>query len=143
MTQYLVSGLKETPFQNESTDENQLRYEKYLRSIVAEKRDIRPEGEVKLGEMGSLSLPWRYYYNYGSWFVDLSTFYSVLTKVELSACTVLEVLEDMEVRAAVWSYASLDIWCGEEKVCAMTPPVYKSIRRQEMTLHLKKEKFSF
>lgn len=138
ITQYLVSGLKETPFQAESRDENQLRYEKYLRSIVTEKRDMRPEGEIKLGEMGSFSLPWRYYYNYGSWFVDLSTFYSVLTKVELSACTVLEVLEDMEVRAAVWSYASLDIWCGEEKVCTMTPPVYKPIRRQEMTLHLKK-----
>lgn len=137
ITQYLVSGLRETPFADSTADENQLRYEKYLRSIVTEKQDRRPLEEIRLGETGRLGLPWRYYYNYGNWFVDLSTFYSVLTRVELDACTILTAPRDMVVKAAVWSYASLDIWCGNDKVCVMEPAVYKPIRRQEITLPLK------
>ncbi len=142
ITQYLVSGLRETPFADSVGDENQLRYETYLRSIVTERQDRRPEGEIRLGEPGGLGFPWRYYYNYGNWFVDLSTFYSVLTRVELDACTILTAPRDIAVKAVVWSYASLDIWCGNDKVCVMEPPAYKPIRRQEITLPLKKGKIS-
>lgn len=136
--QYLVSGLKEEDFIDQTVDDNQLRYEKYLRSIITEKQDRMPDGEVKLGENSGLGFPWRYYYNYENWFVDLSTFYSVLTKVALDACTQLYAEQDMEVKAVVWSYSSVDVWCGGGHVCSMVPPVYKPIRRQEVTLKLKK-----
>ena len=74
LTNYLVSGPRETDFINHETDDNQLRYEKYLRSLVADKRMTFPEGPVALGETSRLGMPWRYYYHYGNWFVDESTF---------------------------------------------------------------------
>ena len=136
--QYLISGLREEPFIDHTADENQLRYEKYLRSILTRPQTKEPQDRVKLNETGSLGLPWRYYYNYGNWFVDLSTFYSVLTRVEMDACTQLEAEEDMQVRAVVWSYASVDLWCNGEHVCAMAPPVYKPIQKQNVMFNLKK-----
>ena len=39
--QYLISGLREEPFIDHTADENQLRYEKYLRSILT-----RPQTDV-------------------------------------------------------------------------------------------------
>ena len=138
ITQYLISGLKEEEFIDNTTDDNQLRYEKYLRSIVTEQKESAPPDEIRLGGNSELGLPWRYYYNYENWFVDLSTFYSVLTKVELDACTRINAPEDMAVRAAVWSYSSVDLWCNGTLTCSMQPPVYKPIKRQEVTLNLKK-----
>lgn len=137
ITEYLISGLRETDFVDSSTDENQLRYEKYLRSIITNKQEKEPADCVRLGEEGPLGLPWRYYYNYGSWFVDLSTFYSVLTRVELDACTQVCAERAGRVRAVLWSYASVDLWCNHVHVCSMEPPVYKPIRRQELELELK------
>lgn len=137
ITEYLISGLKETDFKDSSTDENQLRYEKYLRSVITRKQTEEPQASIRLGEDSPLGLPWRYYYNYGSWFVDLSTFYSVLTRVELDACTCLTARAPVKVRVVLWSYASVDLWCSHVHVCAMEPPVYKPIRRQELELELK------
>lgn len=138
ITQYLISGVKEEEFINKTVDDNQLRYETYLRSIVTTKQKVRPEGEILLGHNSSLLLPWRYYYNYGNWFVDLSTFYSVLTKVVTDACTQIFVEADRSIKAVVWSYSAVDLWCGEEHVCAMAPPVYSPIQRQAITINLKK-----
>ena len=136
--QYLISGLREEPFIDHTADENQLRYEKYLRSILTIPQTKEPQDRVKLNETGDLGLPWRYYYNYGNWFVDLSTFYSVLTRVEIDAYTQLKVKEDVQVKAVVWSYASVDLWCNGEHVCAMAPPVYKPIQKQTVIFNLKK-----
>ena len=45
ITKYLVSGPKITPFAHEQTDTNQIRYEQYLRSIIAEKHTLPPQGQ--------------------------------------------------------------------------------------------------
>ena len=137
--QYLIAGLSEEAFIDHTKDTNQLRYEKYLRSIITRKQDQEPgNGVVELGKTSTLGLPWRYYYNYENWFVDLSTFYSTLTRVEMDACTLLKVEEEMEVRACIWSYASVDLWCNGEHMGGMEPPVYKPIRKQEILLKLKR-----
>ena len=137
--QYLIAGLREEAFIDHTKDTNQLRYEKYLRSIITRKQDQEPgNGVVELGKTSTLGLPWRYYYNYENWFVDLSTFYSTLTRVEMDACTLLKVEEEMEVKACIWSYASVDLWCNGEHVGGMEPPVYKPIRKQEILLKLKR-----
>ena len=137
--QYLIAGLREEAFIDHTKDTNQLRYEKYLRSIITRKQDQEPgNGVVELGKTSTLGLPWRYYYNYENWFVDLSTFYSTLTRVEMDACTLLKVEEEMEVRACIWSYASVDLWCNGEHMGGMEPPVYKPIRKQEILLKLKR-----
>lgn len=138
LTNYLVSGPRETDFINHETDDNQLRYEKYLRSLVADKSIALPEGPVALGETSRLGMPWRYYYHYGNWFVDESTFYSTLQKVELDAVTGILVERDLTVKAVVWSYAAVDVWCNGVPMCHMDPPVYKPIRKETMELQLKK-----
>lgn len=137
ITNYLVSGPKETDFINNETDENQLRYEQHLRSIVADLNRTLPESTVLLGEESRLGIPWRYYYHYGNWFVDESTFYSTLQKVELDAVTEIQVECDVTVNAVVWSYAALDVWCNKEHVCQLETPVYKPIKKKDMELVLK------
>ncbi|MCI6887779.1 MAG: hypothetical protein MR868_11150, partial [Lachnospiraceae bacterium] len=62
ITRYLISGLREEAFVDTATDENQLRYEKYLRSLITEKQEAVPAGEIRLGETSSLGCEWRYYY---------------------------------------------------------------------------------
>ncbi len=138
LTSYLVSGPRETDFINHETDDNQLRYEKHLRSVAADQNKDLPALPVILGENSRLGMPWRYYYHYGNWFVDESTFYSTLQKVELDAATGIAVKKDLTVNAAVWSYAAMDVWCNNDHVCHMDTPVYKPIRKETMELHLKK-----
>lgn len=135
---YLISGLKETDFINRETDHNQLRYEKYLRTIVADKNLALPEGEIRLHENSRLGLPWKYEYHHGSGFLDKSTFYSTLQKVELDAATVIAAKQDISVDAVFWSYGALEVWCGKEKVCSVDTPVYKPITRHKTVLNLKK-----
>ena len=48
--QYLISGLREEPFIDHTADENQLRYEKYLRSILTRPQTKEPQDRVKLNE---------------------------------------------------------------------------------------------
>ena len=138
ITNYLVSGPKETDFLNNETDDNQLRYEQYLRTIVADQNVSLPEGEVQLGKDSSLGMPWRYYYHYGNWFVDESTFYSTLQKVELDAVTQIDVVKDLKVEAIIWSYAAVDVWCNQQHVCNMHSPVYKPIQKEKTVFDLKK-----
>lgn len=136
--QYLIAGPKEEPFINDDKDENQLRYETHLRSILPEEQTGKPQGEILLGENSRHGIPWSYYYCYGNWFVDVSTFYSTLTRVDLDACTQLIAPGDMEVKAVIWSYAAIDVWCNEVHVGSIKTPVYKPIQKQEITLSLKK-----
>ncbi|WP_066718828.1 hypothetical protein [Clostridium sp. Marseille-P299] len=138
ITNYLVSGPKETDFLNNETDDNQLRYEQYLRTIVADQNVCLSEGEIQLGKDSSLGMPWRYYYHYGNWFVDESTFYSTLQKVELDAVTRIDVVQDLKVEAIIWSYAAIDVWCNQARICNMHSPVYKPIQKVKTVLDLKK-----
>lgn len=138
ITNYLVSGPRETDFENCNRDNNQLRYEQYLRTIVADPCSDHPAGEIKLGAPGSLSLPWEYYYSYGNWFVDKSSFYSTLKKVELDAVTELLAEDKMTVTAVFWSYAAITVWCNGTVVCETAHPVYKPIQKQQAVLKLNK-----
>lgn len=138
ITNYLIAGPKETDFVNDETDGNQLCYEQHLRKLVADWEKAAPETNIRLGNPSRIGMPWRYYYRYGNWFVDESTFYSTLQNVELLAVTRLDVREAKTVRAVVWSYAAVDVWCGESHVCRIGEPVYKPISREEIVLELKK-----
>ena len=62
------------------------------------------------GGFERLGLPWEYEYTYGSWFVDRSSFYPLLTRVELHAATILNAREEMEAEVWLWSYAAVDLW---------------------------------
>lgn len=135
---YLVSGRLETDFYSDKTDKNQLNYEKMLRSVVVDKSKDIPEGEIALGKISPLGLPWEYYYSYGNWFVDSSTFYPLPKKIELYATTILNAPKEMEVEAWLWSFAAIDLWVDGEYVGGIDKPVYKPIKKEILKLKLKK-----
>lgn len=138
ITNYLISGPRLMDFTDDKIDKDQLRYEKYLRSIVAEECSVIPEEEIKLGETSHIGEPWRYYYSSGNWFVDVSDFYSLLKKVDLLAAVNIYAEEAMEMPAYLWTYAAVDIFLNKEHICSVKNPVYKPILQKKMTLKLKK-----
>lgn len=138
ITNYLVSGKKETPFSSEVSGKDQLACEKLMRDQIAEHALEMPEGEIRAGAVSALGLPWEYFYTYGSWFVDQSDFYPLLEKVELYGATVLTAPENMEAEAWLWSYAAVDVWVNGVYSGGIGKPVYKPINRQVLRLKLKK-----
>ena len=59
--QYLIAGLSEEAFIDHTKDTNQLRYEKYLRSIITRKQDQDPgNGGVELGKTSTLVCGFKY-----------------------------------------------------------------------------------
>lgn len=138
VTKYLYSGRKETVCNWEGGDSNQLRYEKYLRSRVAEHAPIVPDKDICIGRESVLGLPWKYFYSHGNCFLNVSAFYNELRRVDLVAATVLTVSEDMEVSAHLWSCDAMDLWVNGNLVGGMQAPVYKPVRRQLVRLPLKK-----
>lgn len=138
ITDYLVSGKKETPFSSQVTDKNQLACEKKMRQEAADHELTMPEGEIRIGAMSSLGISWEYAYTYGSWFVDQSEFYPLLRKIELHAATVLKAPEDMQVTAWLWSYGAVDVWVNGAHSGGIETPVYKPIKREVLQLNLKK-----
>lgn len=138
VTHFMVSGPKEEPYFNETTDKNQLRYEAYLRSVIAEHQPLGEVGEIKAGQKSRLDEEWKYYYDGQSSFVNISTFYSVMRRIRFDLASVLESPQDMEVSAILWSYAAVDVYCNGNLEGTLVQPVYKPIQKKELTLHLKK-----
>jgi hypothetical protein len=140
VTAYLVTEKRETDFSSERTDSNQLRFEKYLRSVVAEHSICQPQEDIQLGGQSPLRTPWMYYYSFGNWFVDRSAFYPLLKKVELQAATVLNVKEEMETKCLLWSFAAIDLWVNGNYAGNIDKPVYKPIQRKTVPIKLEKGK---
>ena len=134
ITNYLVSGRKETDFSSSAADKNQLACEKMMRSEAADHDPVMPAGPIVLGALSALGLPWEYEYTYGSWFVDRSSFYPLLTRVELHAATILNAREEMEAEVWLWSYAAVDLWVNGVFMGGIETPVYKPISRKIMKL---------
>lgn len=138
ITDYLVSGRKETSFSSQVSHKDQLACEMMMRKETADHDLKMPEGEIRFGGLSQLGLPWEYAYTYGNWFVDQSAFYPLLTKIELHAATVLTAPEDMQVTAWLWSYGAVDVWVNGEHSGSIGTPVYKPINREVLQLKLKK-----
>lgn len=138
ITSYLVSGMKEEPFESGIQDDDQMRCEKKMRLSMAVQDDNMPTGEIRIGGNSALGLPWNYMYSYGNWFVDLSKFYPKLAEVQLHAATVLVAEEEMETEVWLWSYAAVRVWVEGKLAGEITTPCYKPIQRQVLRWHLKK-----
>ncbi len=142
ITNYLVSGPVEAPFYDDHTLSNQLQYEKYLRSIIAEPNLPAPQEGGALGRESRIGQPWQYYFSYGNWFVDYSTFYFTLQKIRIEAVTELVASEDCKVTLRLWSYAAIDMWCNGEHVAQLESPCYKPIQYIDVVLSLQQGKNS-
>jgi len=137
VTNYMVSGPKAVVFSDETKHGDQLRHEAYLRTVIAKHEPVENAGRIAAGESSRLGMPWRYYYNYGDSFVNLSTFYSTMHRVAFDAAAVLIAPEAMTVRAVLWSYAAVDVYCNGSYAGGIASPVYKPISRQELELKLR------
>ncbi|MEY8355572.1 hypothetical protein AALB39_19745 [Lachnospiraceae bacterium 54-53] len=138
ITNYLVSGRKETSFSSKVSDKDQLVCEKIMRREAVDHNRIMPAGEIHAGAISSLGLPWEYNYTYGNWFVDQSAFYPLLKKIELHGATLLRSPGDMEVAAWLWSHGTVDVWVNGAYGGGIGLPVYKPINREVLHLSLKK-----
>ncbi len=138
ITKYLVAGRREQKFENSNRDSNQLRYEKYLRGLIADHGPLERSGPVRIGEESPIGESWRYYYSNGNIFVDDSCFCLELRKVELLGATKLIVERDLEADVFVWSYGALDVWLNGEEAARIERPVYKPITRKKAVFSLKK-----
>ena len=133
---YMISGPAVVPFFSQERDSNQLRYEAYLRSIVAEHPALTGTEYVSASENSRLGLPWRFHGGRDGAFVNLSDFYADMRRVTFDAATALIVPQAMQVKAVLWSYAAVDVYCNGERAGGLSQPVYKPIGRAELTLSL-------
>ena len=126
-TCYMVSGPREEPFESTLRDTQQIRYEVRLRETIALHA---PAAEAactpQLGKLSRLEMPWRVQDDPGSGFVDCSAFYSLMRRASFDAAVCVVAPEDMRVRAALWSYAAVDLYLNGEKLCQI--PVILSCR---------------
>ncbi|MDF2887970.1 MAG: hypothetical protein K0R23_2355, partial [Lacrimispora sp.] len=136
ITNYLVSGKKETPYFSQVTGTDQLACEKTMRLEAVDSDPVMPQGTIGAGKISTLGLPWEYYYNFGNWFVDQSAFYPLLKKIELYGATVLKAPKDMEAEAWLWSYGAVDVWVNGIYCGGIEKPVYKPISRAILRLKL-------
>lgn len=137
---YMIAGPRILPYETSLSDVNQLQFEKKVRREVVTDKPKYIEPEICVGKPSLHGEPWSVYYSYGNWFIDVSNFYSILQKVELEAATVLEVERDMEVKAILWTYMSVGVYCNGVFVGEQKNPVYKPIQSVEIILPLKKGK---
>ena len=133
---YLVSGPVAEEFSDSHTDSNQLRYEAYLRSIIARHEPVDAAAPIQIGQPSRLGDPWWFHNDEGSGFVDCSTFYSLLRRVRFDVSCALVAKQDGPVRAALWSYSAVDLYCNGVKCAEIEHPVYKPIEKRTFALPL-------
>ena len=138
VTRYFVCGPFLSEPRTELRDKNQLRFEKKLRAEIAAGDEIAPESGVALGADAGGGQKWRLNMPGNDWFIDMSAFYHLLTRVEARAYTRLLSDRDRTVTALCWTYTAADVWLNGERILKNTPAVYKPIKRHELALPLKK-----
>ncbi len=133
---YVVAGPAEVLYHDDMTDRDQMRYEKTLRSKIAE-RDVAYPGRFQGFDTPSLcGEPWRYHYSYGNAFVDYSSFYSMLTRITLDACTFVCSDRRRKATFVLWTYSAVTIWCNGETAAEIDVPVYKPIMKRTFSVTL-------
>lgn len=139
VTHWLVSGPLVEKFHSELRDPNQLRYEATLRAKSVRHELIPQEHmrEIREGQRSRLGLPWRFIGGRDQTLINLSDFYPQMRLVRFDAAVTLTVPEDREIRATVWSYAAVDVWCNGERVGMIREPVYKPIQHTKLMLPLR------
>ncbi len=125
---YLVSNIKEEPYTDDYSDKDQLKYEKELRKRIA-RRDLQyPSSTASSG--------WHYWYSHNNPFVDRSTFYTKLTRVEFSAISYIDSEESRCIDAILWTYGAVTIWVNGRKAIEVDIPCYKPIMKRQFSMEL-------
>lgn len=126
---FLISPSEEYLFSDGTTDIDQLRYEKHLRDVVADKGVAYPE---------SLDYSdWQYWYKHGSIYVDRSGTYTQPTKITFYAVTNVVAEKEIDKELILWTYGAATIWINGEKAVEYSIPQYKPIGNAKFNAHLK------
>lgn len=134
---WLVSGPAVHPYSLTNDCVDQLAYEAKLRRHVRNE-DYGYPGSIGLGKPYIELHPWRYYFTYGNGFVQFKKHGAGTHRVDAAAATVILAPEDMEVPAAIFTYASLDVWLNAQKITVVECGAYKPVIRKDVTLSLRK-----
>ena len=105
VTHWLVSGPGVTEPKTDIAEADQLVFERRLRGEIAREDGFVPPENAILGGEGIGGMPWAYWSAQGGWFVDKSTFYPLLCRAEMWACTGLMSSEEQNAECTVWTYA--------------------------------------
>ena len=135
ITHWLISGPKIGDFVIDNPYDDQLRFEKHMRSVLRDGKNISVPADVAPGAVSSLEMPWRYSGG-GSRYVDVSFFYNLPARVELYAYTEIVAEKEICLQAELWTYAAIDLWLNGSPACSTETPVYKPITRKKMNLEL-------
>lgn len=133
---YLTTGAVTEPFVAPHTNKNQLKFEAEMRAILPQKVIDAPAPGA-LGEKSQLGAEWKFYAQNRNTYIDFSKFYFTLTRVNLLAQTQLVSDSAKQVRARIWSYATIDLWLNGAHTANISNPVYKPISHTDVTLALR------
>lgn len=133
---WLISGPEENPYKTDYFNPNQLEFEKKVREIIADDNLQSVPQNIKLGADGLGTCKWKYYPAGNNWFVDVSKFYFLLTKVEMYASTVICTPTPRKIKARLWTFESVCLWLNGKKTVTVKEPVYKPIKYIDFTLDL-------
>lgn len=136
VTAWLISGPVEKPFSRPNSRDSQIEFEQDLRGALAEEEFASMNSSHKPGGNSELGVPWRYYYSYGNWFVDVSRFYRTPEKVELQAVSTIYSQQSRDVQVTVWTYSALDIQINRQHICTFKKPVYKPVQSKTLSIKL-------
>ena len=134
---WMVSGPALSEIEGDVGPGDQFKVEARLREAVVLRARL-PFAPPMPGAVDSrLGLPWRFAGGRDGAFVNLSDFYASLCRVRFDAATVLIAPRAMRLKAALWSYAAVDVWLNGARVGGIDAPCYKPMRRLALTLELR------
>lgn len=136
--QYMIAGPGVRAYTSDTRAAEQLALEARLRAEIVTPKPEKAEGLVRIGRKAENGCPWTVYAPYGNCFIDVSSFYSTLQKIDLEAATALYVPEDMEVGARVWTYMAAGVYLNGNLLGEQKRPVYKPVQYLDVVLPLKK-----
>ena len=134
---WLVCGPSVTEPHTDIRDSNQLRFEKKVRQEIADDTITRIPEEIACGKPGVNGMAWRYWPAGNNWFIDGSSFYALLRKLEMWAYCEIIAPRACQIPATVWTYTAADVFVNDEKALTHTPPQYKPMKNEKLMLCLK------
>ena len=140
VTTWLVSGRLDTPVDPSTrTIVDQGQYEHHQKMTIHDDDLKNVPENIELDAPGiNDELKWYMYPSGPNSFIDLFKFYFVIYRCEFWAATSIVSPCDQEVEADIWNYPSYDAWLNGEHVSVCNECQYSPMRRNNLTLSLKK-----
>ena len=141
VTTWLISGRLDTPVDTSTRpiDMEQGQYEHLQKQTVHDNSLTNAPTEIEFEAPGiNADIPWRFYAAGPNSFVDVSFFYHTIYRCEFWIATSIVSSRDQDVETDIWNYPSYDAWLNGEHVSVCEICHYAPMKRNRVTLSLKK-----